>query len=137
MLTMKKSTSLKSLVAAAVALPLFAGCMSPPPVAIAPQVAPGNGVYAGAPTQPPPADQKDVIPSAPGPVTLWYFINGYWDWRGQYVWVPGHWRTRPHPGDIWLSGKWVEQNNQTNSIYVWQSGHWRSEAPADKESTDK
>jgi hypothetical protein len=121
----------------AAGLSWFAGCAANPPVDVAPQVAPADGVYVGQPTQPPPADQKDIIPVCPGPGTLWWFIPGHWDWRGQYVWVPGHWRTRPHPGDIWLSGKWVEQNNQTNTVYVWQSGHWRSEAPADKESTDK
>jgi hypothetical protein len=138
MMTMKNLISLKSLFLAAVALPLFAGCMSQPPADVAPQaVAPAEGVYVGQPTQPPPPNQKDVIPIPPGPRTLWYFINGYWDWRGQYVWVPGHWRTRPHPGDIWLPGAWVEQNNQTNTVYVWQGGHWRSDAPADKESTDK
>jgi hypothetical protein len=31
----------------------------------------------------------------------------------------------------------TNQVNQTNTVYVWKSGHWRSEAPADKESTDK
>jgi hypothetical protein len=138
MMPMKNLISLKSLFPAAFALTLFAGCASKPPVDVAPQaVAPTEGVYVGQPTQPPPPNQKDVIPIPPGPRTLWYFINGYWDWRGQYVWVPGHWRTRPHPGDIWLPGEWVQQNNQTNTVYVWQGGHWRSDAPADKESTDK
>jgi len=140
MMTMKKFISLGGLFITAVTLLLFAGCMAKPPVDVAPQVAPTEGTYAGQPTQPPPPDQKDIIPVCPGPRTLWYFINGYWDWRGQYVWVPGHWRTRPHPGDIWLAGEWMQQTNQinqTNTVYVWKGGHWRSEAPADKESTDK
>jgi hypothetical protein len=53
--------------------------------------------------------------------------------------VPGHWRTRPHPGDIWLPGKWLQQTNtvQQTNVYVWQKGHWRSGAPADEESTDR
>ena len=130
---MKTPASVKIALLAAAALPLLGGCMSSPPVDVAPQVAPADGVSVGQPTQPPPADQQDVIPIAPGPRTLYWFIPGYWDWRGQYVWVPGHWRTRPHPGDIWTPGKWVQQNN----VYVWQGGHWRSDAPADKESTDK
>jgi hypothetical protein len=139
MMTMKKFICLESLFFTAGILLLFAGCMAKPPVDVAPQVAPTEGAY-GQPTQPPPPDQKDIKPIPPGPQTLWYFINGYWDWRGQYVWVPGHWRTRPHPGDIWLVGEWMQQTNQvnqTNTVYVWKSGHWRSEAPADKESTDK
>jgi hypothetical protein len=92
----------------AAALPLLPGCAPRPPVDVAPQVATANNIYTGQPTQPPPADQQDVVPTAPGPRTLWYFIPGHWEWRGQYVWVPGHWRPRPHPGDIWLPGKWVE-----------------------------
>ena len=134
-----KTLTFGKIVLIAAALPLFAGCMSERPVAVAPQVATADGVYTGQPTQPPPADQKDIIPVCPGPVPQWYFIPGYWDWRGQWVWVPGHWRTRPHSGDIWLPGKWLQQTNQTQqtNVYVWQSGHWRSDAPADKESTDK
>jgi hypothetical protein len=129
---MKNIVSTKNLLIAA-GLLLFAGCAEERPVAVAPQVAPTDGYYVGQPTQPPPADQKDVIPACPGPRTLWYFIPGSWEWRGQWVWAPGHWRTRPHPGDIWLTGKWVQQGN----VYVWQKGHWRSGAPADKESSDQ
>jgi hypothetical protein len=123
----------------AAGLPLFAGCMSKPPVDVAPQVATADGVYVGQPTQPPPADQKDIVPPPPGPAPQWWFIAGHWEWRGQYMWVPGHWRTRPHSGDIWLPGKWLEQTNTTQqtNVYVWQSGHWRSGAHADEESTDK
>ena len=128
---MKKSVPVKILLAAA-ALPLFTGCVSPPPANVGPQVATASDV-SGQPTQPPPENQKDVIPSCPGSRTLWWFIDGHWDWRGNWVWVPGHWRTRPHPGDIWLRGKWIQQG----SVYVWQKGHWRSGAPADEESTDR
>jgi hypothetical protein len=134
---MKISTFIKMVLLAGAALPLLAGCASKRPVDVAPQVATADNIYTGQPTQPPPANQKDVIPTAPGPQTLWYFMRGHWEWRGQYVWVPGHWRGRPHPGDIWLPGKWVEQNNQTNTVYVWHGGHWRSGAHDDEESTDK
>jgi hypothetical protein len=135
--TMKNSTLIKILPLAAV-LSLFAGCMTRP-VNVGPQVATADDMNVGQPTQAPPENQRDIIPPCPGSVALWYFIDGHWDWRGNWVWVPGHWRTRPHPGDIWLRGKWVEQTNtatQTN-VYVWQKGHWRSGAPADEESTDR
>ena len=112
---------------------LLAGCKSPPPTDVAPQVAMVDNVNVGQPTQPPPANQKDVIPVCPGSPPLWYFIPGHWAWRGQWVWVQGHWRTRPHPGDIWLPGKWAQQGN----VYVWQKGHWRSGAPADEESDER
>jgi hypothetical protein len=129
---MKKIIPAISILGAA-GLLLLAGCTVERPVAVAPQVAPAEGVYVGQPTQPPPPDQKDVIPVCPGPQSLWYFIPGSWEWRGHWVWVPGHWRTRPHPGDIWLKGKWVQQGN----VYVWQKGGWRSGAPADKESSER
>jgi len=129
---MKTSVLVKIALLAAAALPLFTGCSTSRPVDVAPQVAPADGAYVGQPSQPPPPNQKDVIPLSPGPRTLYWFIPGHWEWRGQYVWVAGHWRPRPHPGDIWLRGKWVQQDN----VYVWQGGHWRSGAPADKESTD-
>jgi hypothetical protein len=128
---MKNPAAFKIVLLVAV-LPLFGGCMSAPPTQVQPQVGTADNVYTGAPTQPPPPDQKDVIPIPSGPRTLYAFIPGHWEWRGQYVWVAGHWRTRPHPGDIWLPGKWVQQNG----VYVWQGGHWRSGAPDDEESTD-
>jgi len=129
---MKNSIFVKILLVAA-ALPLLAGCKSPRPTNVAPQVATADNVNVGQPAQAPPENQKDVIPACPGAPPLWYFIPGHWDWRGQWVWVPGHWRPRPHPGDIWIQGKWVQQDN----VYVWQKGHWRSGAPADEESTDR
>ena len=129
---MKNSIPAKSLLMA-VSLLLPAGCMVERPVAVEPQVAPADGTYVGQPTQPPPANRKEVVPPPPGSAPLWYFIPGQWDWRGQWVWVTGHWRTRPHPGDIWLPGKWVQQGN----VYVWHKGHWRSGAPADEESSDR
>ena len=134
---MKTSTFVQFVLVAAT-LALSTGCASQPPVAVVPQVATADSVYVGQPTQPPPEDQKDIVPVCPGPRPQWWFIPGHWEWRGQWVWIPGHWRTRPHSGDIWIPGKWQQQTNQTQqAVYVWQSGHWRSEAPADKESTDK
>jgi hypothetical protein len=117
------------LLATAAALALFAGCASHAPTNVGPQVATADDVSVSPPTQPPPPNQRDIIPISPGPRTLWYFLPGRWDWRGKWVWVPGNWRPRPHPGDIWIQGKWVAQDN----IYVWQKGHWRSGAPSDEE----
>lgn len=108
------------------------GCAPKRPVHVGPQVATGGNLYYGAPTTPPPKNQKDVKPPPPGRIAQWWFIPGHWVWRGQWVWVAGHWRPRPHPGDIWLRGKWEKQGN----VYVWKRGHWRSGAPADEESNE-
>ena len=128
---MKNPVAIETL-ALATALALVAGCSSPAPTNVGPQVATADNENIAPPTQPPPEDQHDVIPVSPGPRPLWYFIPGHWAWRGQWVWVPGHWRPRPHPGDIWVRGKWDKQGN----IYVWEKGHWRSGAPADEESNE-
>ena len=81
------------MVLAALVLPLFAGCASPPPTDVGPQVATASDV-SGQPTEAPPANQKDVIPACPGSRAQWWLIDGHWDWRGKWVWVPGHWRVR-------------------------------------------
>jgi hypothetical protein len=109
-----------------------AGCAPSRPVDVGPQVATADNLYGnvGQPTQPPPDDQKDVVPPSPGLPAQWWFIPGNWVWRGQWVWVAGHWRTRPHSGDVWLKGKWDKQGD----VYVWQKGHWRSGAHFGEES---
>lgn len=128
-------TVLGTIAVAATVMLFSTGCAPERPVSVGPQVA--TGVYGNNPTQPPPPDQKDVMPACPGPRPQWWFIPGHWEWRSQWVWVQGHWRTRPHPGDIWLSGKWVKQSDQNGqTIYVWKRGHWRSGAPADEESNE-
>lgn len=43
---------------------------------------------------PPPADLLEVPGEPPSPERIW--IKGYWHWNGEaYVWVAGHWATRP------------------------------------------
>ena len=102
---MKKSNLTKWLLIAA-SLPLLAGCVvyeEPPAVA----------------AQPPP--QAEVVPAAPGPVTVWFWIPGQWVWRGGWVWVGGRWEARPHPGAVWVAGGWGRHGHHR----VWIEGHWR------------
>ena len=129
---MKKLTAIKILLVT-IAFPLFTGCAPERPVDVAPQVGTAADYHGAAPTQPPPKNQEDVVPACPGSLALWWVIPGHWEWRGDWVWAQGHWRTRPHPGDIWLPGKWAAQDG----VYVWQRGHWRSGAPDDEESHDR
>ena len=124
-----KAAFQKILLLAVVAL-FITGCAPERPVDVGPQVATGDDLYFGAPTQPPPKDQKDVKPSPPGSGALWWFIPGHWAWRGQWVWIAGHWRPRPHPGDYWLGGQWEQQTN----VYVWKKGHWHSGSQDGEES---
>ncbi len=112
---MKKSFVLKSLLLAAV-LPVVAGCVvyrdrpAPPP----------GEVGTANPGQPPPL-QADVIVAAPGPLNLWLWVPGCWEWRGHWVWHGGHWAARPHPGAVWVGPHWGWHRHHR----VWIGGTWR------------
>jgi hypothetical protein len=115
---MKNSLVSKSIIIAA-SLPLFAGCVerevvyrdrpAPPPAVV------DDGV------PPPPADQVEVVTVAPGPLDVWFWAPGTWEWRGRWVWVGGHWIARPHPGAVWVRAHWVYHGHHR----VWVTGGWR------------
>ncbi|HXB58293.1 MAG TPA: hypothetical protein VNU95_01950 [Candidatus Acidoferrales bacterium] len=114
---MKKPILIKSLLVAAT-LPLFAGCVvrvrtaAPPPP---PPPAVTVDMYT-----PPPA-QVDVVPVAPGPADVWFWVPGAWEWRGHWVWAGGHWGMRPHPGAVWVASGWAWHGHHR----VWVRGYWR------------
>jgi len=102
------------------AITLLSGCVErrtvyvqgPPPGAPA---APGEVVVNEAPPVPP----QEVIVAAPGPEYVW--APGYYSWNGGWVWVRGSWVIRPHPGAVWVGGRWGRRGHG----YVWVGGHWR------------
>ena len=112
-------TRLKQILIFAVLVPLFTGCIvyrERP----APAYAPQGEIVVETPPPPPPV-QVEIVPVAPGPPNIWFWIPGCWEWRGHYVWVRGHWAPRPHPGAVWVSGGWVRRGHG----HVWVAGHWR------------
>ena len=69
----------------------------------------------------PPAPRHEVIAVAPSPAHVW--ISGYWSYHhGHYVWVPGHYETRPQTASVWVAGHW----DHTYRGWVWTPGHWES-----------
>ncbi|HUA65037.1 MAG TPA: hypothetical protein VME24_04260 [Alphaproteobacteria bacterium] len=109
---MKKSL-IKTSLLVALSLPMLAGCVvyerpAPPP----PAAADYNN---------PPPDQYEAVPAAPGPVDVWFWIPGQWEWRGGWVWVHGRWAARPHPGAVWVRSGWVWRGHHR----VWVHGYWR------------
>jgi len=61
-----------------------------------------------------------VRPAAPSPAHVW--IEEDWAYRGgRYVAVGGHWVAPPHPGWVWIPGRWV----QSRRGWRWIPGHWR------------
>jgi hypothetical protein len=118
---MKNSMIVKSILMAAT-LPLLAGCVEREVVyrqAPPPGTPPGAVVEDEVPAPPPP--QTDVITVAPGPLDLWFWIPGTWEWRGRWVWVGGHWGARPHPGAVWIGPHWGLRGHR----HVWIAGTWR------------
>jgi hypothetical protein len=59
-------------------------------------------------------------PVAPGRTHVW--IDEDWEYRGgRYVPVGGHWVMPPHPGWVWVPGRWVHARRG----WQWRPGHWR------------
>jgi len=115
---MRTSTLIKSLLISA-SLPLLAGCIveRPGPPAAAAEPA---AVVVAQPENPPPP-QIEVMPAPPGPLELWLWVPGCWEWRGHWVWVAGRWAPRPHPHAVWVAGHWDHHEHG----YVWVRGQWR------------
>jgi len=111
---MKKQILILGLTLAAAAL--LAGCVvreRPARVVVAP--APDAVVITEAP--PPPQAESGSI--APSQNAVW--IDGHWAWEGRWVWMRGHWEMRPHPGAVWVPGRWVVHNGGN----VWIEGRWQ------------
>lgn len=113
---MKSSIVLKTILIAA-SLPLFGGCVEREVVYRNP---PPGATVGGNPGEPPPV-QNEIVTVAPGPLDLWLWVPGCWEWRGGWVWTGGHWAARPHPGAVWVSPHWGGRGHHR----VWVAGHWR------------
>jgi len=112
---MKTSTIIRNLLFAA-SLPLFAGCVEREVVY---RPVPGAVVTDEAPAPPPP--QTEVITVAPGPLNVWFWAPGCWEWRGHWVWTGGRWMARPHVGAVWIAPHWGWRGHHR----LWVGGGWR------------
>ena len=108
-------------------VPLFAGCVTrevvyrtPPPAPPPTVVAPAPPVVEAEPP-PPPAAQVEIQTVAPGPLAVWFWAPGVWEWNGRWVWTRGHWVARPHPGALWVAPHWDVRRGRR----VWVHGNWR------------
>jgi hypothetical protein len=69
----------------------------PPPSETVDQYPVGQPEAIAAPAAPPPYIEEDPG-YAPWDGALW--INGFWRWRGEWIWVRGRWALPPQPGFI-------------------------------------
>jgi len=78
-------------------------------------------VYGGAvvevENEPPPV-QVEARPVVPYQGAVW--IEGHWDWRGRWVWVPGFWE-RPRAGWVWVAHHWQRWRGRWRYV----PGHWQ------------
>jgi hypothetical protein len=101
-------------------LPLFVGCVERQVVyRDRPVPGPAPVVVEEVPAPPPP--QREVIAVAPGPLSVWFWAPGCWEWRGRWVWTGGHWIARPHSGAVWVGAHWDRRGGHR----VWVHGGWR------------
>lgn len=118
---MKQASFLKAAVLVAGIATVAAGCVTrervvytqPPPVV----AAPGGEVVVSGP--PPSQGVVESVTIAPDPTYLW--IAGAWAWNGGWVWEPGHWAHRPHPGAVWIAPHYVYRGGR----HVWARGYWK------------
>jgi hypothetical protein len=76
-------------------------------------------VVQGQPPPPPPPQTEPPPPPAPGPD--YFYVAGYHRWDGHaYIWVPGRYERRPHPGAQWRAAHWEARGNG----HVWIEGNW-------------
>ena len=69
--------------------------------------------------QGPPPPRYAVVGVAPGPQYVW--ADGYWDWRGAWVWAPGRLVVRPRPYAVWAPARWERRGRR----WAFIRGHWR------------
>ena len=90
----------------ALALPLAACLVPPPPDAVFVRVAP-------------PAAIVETRTASPG--ADFYWIDGYYRWDGgRHVWVGGHYERRPNRTAVWAPGAWHHHSKG----WYWTDGHW-------------
>ena len=67
-----------------------------------------------------PEFHRVVRPAAPSRTHVW--IDEDWEYRdGHYVEVGGHWAAPPHPGWVWVPGRWAHARRGYQLI----PGRWR------------
>ena len=98
---------------------LAAGCVVHERVVYTPAqpAAPGGEiVVSGAP---PNQGVVESVTVSPDPAILW--IPGAWVWNAGWVWEPGHYARRPHPGAVWIAPHYVYRGGR----HYWARGYWR------------
>jgi hypothetical protein len=72
-------------------------------------------------TEEPPPPRTEIEGTAPSEASVW--IAGNWsNVNGRWVWVPGHWETRPRMNAAWVPGHW--DANPSGKGWIWTAGHW-------------
>jgi hypothetical protein len=52
-----------------------------------------------------------------------HWIAGYWEWNGEWTWLPGYWTSKPADDAEWVVAHW--ETFGLDGGYRWIGGHWR------------
>ena len=79
-------------------------------------------------TSAPPPPREEIRVAAPTGSGVW--TPGYWDWRGQWVWVEGSWSRPPAPQAQWVRAEYVPAGGG----YRYVPAHWSTERVVEVQS---
>jgi len=68
-----------------------------------------------------PALLPETRPERPSEHDHW--TAGYWDWDGEWSWIPGYWANKPSHDAEWVVAHW--ETFGVDGGYRWIGGHWR------------
>lgn len=69
----------------------------------------------------PPMPVAEVQPAPPTTIANPKWAAGHWEWRGTWVWVPGHYVAASNPKAVWVQGEW---DSAADGTWRWNPAHW-------------
>jgi hypothetical protein len=69
----------------------------------------------------PPAPLTETQPAPPAAAGNLAWAPGHWEWRGTWVWVPGHYVTNTNAQAVWVQGEW---DAVADGSWRWNPAHW-------------
>lgn len=68
-----------------------------------------------------PAPLVETQPAPPVGLTGPVWAPGHWEWRGTWVWMPGHYVTTSNAKAVWVQGDW---ESTADGTWRWNPAHW-------------
>lgn len=72
-----------------------------------------------------PAPLAETQPAPPVAITAPVWVPGHWEWRGTWVWAPGHYVATSNANAVWVQGDW---ESTADGSWRWNPAHWAVKA---------